>query len=65
MRLFDKLTGVQLLYCVGVLHVLDRETVRRRTSELAEAFVLGFALTGLFSTILRECRKNHARLRDD
>jgi ABC-2 type transport system ATP-binding protein len=40
MRLFDRLTGGQMLYYCGVLHGLDRETVRHRTDDLARALEL-------------------------
>lgn len=44
LRLFDRLTGAQLLYYAGVLHGLERATVATRASELAEAFGLESAL---------------------
>lgn len=44
MRLFDLLTGAQLLYYCGVLHGLDRETARSRTSDLARSLGLDEAL---------------------
>ena len=44
LRLFDRLTGAQLLYYSGTLRGLDRATVRKRSSDLAEAFGLDDAL---------------------
>jgi len=44
LRLFDRLTGGQLLYYVGVLQGLDQTTVAQRSAELAEAFGLASAL---------------------
>lgn len=44
MRLFDLLTGAQLLYYCGVLHGLDRETARSRTTDLARSLGLDDAL---------------------
>ncbi|BAU31892.1 ABC transporter ATP-binding protein [Microcella alkaliphila] len=44
MRLFDLLTGAQLLYYCGVLHGLDRETARTRTADLARSLGLDDAL---------------------
>jgi ABC-2 type transport system ATP-binding protein len=38
LRLFDRLTGAQLLYYAGTLRGLDRETVETRTDDLAAAF---------------------------
>lgn len=40
MRLFDRLTGAQLLHYAGTLRGLPAATVRTRTSDLAEAFGL-------------------------
>lgn len=40
MRLFDRLTGAQLLYYAAVLHGLDRHTARSRTADLAAALGL-------------------------
>lgn len=40
LRLFDRLTGSQVLYYAGVLRGLDAETVRKRTADLAQAFGL-------------------------
>ncbi len=44
LRLFDRLTGAQLLYYVGVLHGVARTAVAERAGELAEAFGLDSAL---------------------
>lgn len=44
LRLFDRLTGGQLLYYSGTLRGLDRATVRSRSSDLAAAFGLEDAL---------------------
>lgn len=49
LRLFDRLTGAQLLHYAGVLHGLKTQTVATRTAELAEAFGLGSALGRLVS----------------
>ncbi len=38
LRLFDRLTGAQLLYYSGALRGLDDETVRARAADLATAF---------------------------
>jgi ABC-2 type transport system ATP-binding protein len=38
LRLFDRLTGAQLLYYSGTLRGLAEKTVRSRTADLAEAF---------------------------
>ncbi len=40
MRLFDRLTGAQMLYYCAVLHGLDRETARRRTDDLSRTLAL-------------------------
>ena len=40
LRLFDRLTGSQVLYYAGVLRGLNAETVRKRTADLAQAFGL-------------------------
>ncbi|MFC0678703.1 ATP-binding cassette domain-containing protein [Lysobacter korlensis] len=47
LRLFDRLTGAQLLYYAGVLRGLDAPTVQSRTLDLAEAFGLTHALDRL------------------
>lgn len=38
LRLFDRLTGAQMLYYAGVLRGLDRGTVVKRSADLATAF---------------------------
>ncbi|BDZ44389.1 ATP-binding cassette domain-containing protein [Naasia aerilata] len=38
LRLFDRLTGAQLLYYSGTLRGLDNETVRARSADLVKAF---------------------------
>ncbi|MCU1558979.1 MAG: transporter ATP-binding protein [Microbacteriaceae bacterium] len=47
LRLFDRLTGGQLLYYAGTLRGLDAATVRRRSADLASAFGLEDALNRL------------------
>ena len=47
LRLFDRLTGAQLLYYSGVLRGLEGETVRIRSADLAAAFGLEDALNRL------------------
>ena len=47
LRLFDRLTGAQLLYYSGALRGLDEETVRARTADLARAFGFEDALNRL------------------
>ncbi|WP_176387063.1 ABC transporter ATP-binding protein [Leucobacter sp. 7(1)] len=49
LRLFDRLTGAQLLYYSGVLHGVDEAAVAQRSSELAVAFGLESALGRLVS----------------
>jgi ABC-type multidrug transport system ATPase subunit len=44
LRLFDRLTGAQLLYYSATLRGLDGKTARARSADLAEAFGLGDAL---------------------
>lgn len=44
LRLFERLTGAQLLYYAGVLHGVERATLGERASELAAAFGLESAL---------------------
>ncbi|MBF4615157.1 ABC transporter ATP-binding protein [Curtobacterium sp. VKM Ac-1376] len=44
LRLFDRLTGAQLLYYSATLRGLDGATARERSADLAEAFGLGEAL---------------------
>jgi ABC-2 type transport system ATP-binding protein len=47
LRLFDRLTGGQLLYYSGILRGLDRNAVRLRTADLAAAFGLEDSLDRL------------------
>ncbi|WP_420838508.1 ATP-binding cassette domain-containing protein [Cryobacterium flavum] len=47
LRLFDRLTGAQLLYYAGTLRGLDNDTVRARSADLAAAFGLEDALNRL------------------
>ncbi|CAN5268468.1 ABC transporter ATP-binding protein [soil metagenome] len=47
LRLFDRLTGAQLLYYAGILRGLDRATVKARTRDLAVAFSLEDSLDRL------------------
>ncbi|UBH06564.1 ABC transporter ATP-binding protein [Leucobacter sp. Psy1] len=49
LRLFDRLTGAQLLYYSGVLHGVQESAVAQRVAELAEAFSLESALGRLVS----------------
>ena len=49
LRLFDRLTGGQLLYYAGVLRGLDGAVVRERTADLAHAFGLEESLGRLVS----------------
>ncbi|MBL3686732.1 ABC transporter ATP-binding protein [Leucobacter zeae] len=49
LRLFDRLTGAQLLYYSGVLHGVPEAAVAERSSELAAAFGLESALGRLVS----------------
>lgn len=49
LRLFDRLTGGQLLYYAAVLRGLDGETARSRTGDLARAFGLEESLGRLVS----------------
>lgn len=49
LRLFDRLTGAQLLYYSGVLHGVQESVLAQRSSELAEAFGLESALGRLVS----------------
>lgn len=44
LRLFDRLTGAQMLYYAGVLHGLDEQTVAARAGDLAVALGLESAL---------------------
>jgi len=47
LRMFDRLTGAQLLYYAGVLRGLDKATIRIRTADLAAAFGLEDSLNRL------------------
>jgi ABC-2 type transport system ATP-binding protein len=47
LRLFDRLTGAQLLFYSGTLRGLSEETVRLRTADLASAFGFEDALNRL------------------
>ncbi|MBT2499519.1 ABC transporter ATP-binding protein [Agromyces sp. ISL-38] len=47
LRLFDRLTGAQLLYYSGVLRGLDNRTVRERSADLIAAFGLDDAVDRL------------------
>jgi len=47
LRLFDRLTGGQLLYYAGILRGLDSQTVKTRTRDLAAAFGLDESLDRL------------------
>ena len=47
LRLFDRLTGSQLLYYAGTLRGLDAATVKHRSADLASAFGLEDALDRL------------------
>ncbi|ODU66188.1 MAG: ABC transporter ATP-binding protein [Micrococcales bacterium 70-64] len=49
LRLFDRLTGAQLLYYAGVLRGLDDAVVRARTADLAHAFGIEESLGRLVS----------------
>lgn len=49
LRLFDRLTGAQLLYYSGVLHGVEESVVSQRSAELAKAFGLESALDRLVS----------------
>ncbi|MBO2989635.1 ABC transporter ATP-binding protein [Leucobacter tardus] len=49
LRLFDRLTGAQLMYYSGVLHGVEESAVAQRVAELAEAFSLESALGRLVS----------------
>ncbi len=44
LRLFDRLTGSQVLYYAGILRGLDAATVRKRSADLAGAFGLEDAM---------------------
>jgi len=47
LRLFDRLTGSQLMFYAGTLRGLDAATVRQRSADLSAAFGLGDALSRL------------------
>ena len=47
LRLFDRLTGAQLLYYAGVLRGMDAATVKQRTANLVAAFGLEDATSRL------------------
>lgn len=47
LRLFDRLTGAQLLYYSGILHGLEKSVVRSRSADLATAFGLEDSLDRL------------------
>jgi ABC-type multidrug transport system ATPase subunit len=49
LRLFDRLSGAQLLYYTGVLRGLDKATVTNRSADLARAFGLEDSLDRLVS----------------
>ena len=49
LRLFDRLTGAQLLFYAGALRGMDSRTVRHRSADLANAFGLEDALGRLVS----------------
>ncbi|MDP3209462.1 MAG: ABC transporter ATP-binding protein [Rhodoglobus sp.] len=49
LRLFDRLTGAQLLYYAGVLRGMDGATVRTRAADLAHVFGLEESLPRLVS----------------
>jgi ABC-type multidrug transport system ATPase subunit len=68
LRLFDRLTGAQLLYYSGALRGLDDRTVRERSSDLIGAFGLDDALdrlvadysAGMTKKIALACAMIHA-----
>jgi ABC-2 type transport system ATP-binding protein len=47
LRLFDRLTGAQLLYYSGMLRGLDKQAIRTRTADLSVAFGLEDSLDRL------------------
>lgn len=49
LRMFDRLTGAQLLYYSGILRGLDKTTVRIRSADLSTAFGLDDSLDRLVS----------------
>lgn len=68
LRMFDRLTGAQLLHYTGVLHGLKRETVSERAGDLAAAFGLSSALdrlvadysAGMQKKMMLACAMMHA-----
>jgi ABC-2 type transport system ATP-binding protein len=68
LRLFDRLTGAQLLYYAGVLRGLDDRTVRERSTDLIGAFGLDDAIdrlvadysAGMTKKIALACAMIHA-----
>lgn len=68
LRLFDRLTGAQLLYYAGVLHGVDEASVALRAGELAKSFGLESALdrpvsdysAGMQKKIALACAMIHA-----
>lgn len=68
LRLFDRLTGAQLLHYAGALRGLDNRTVRERSSELIAAFGLEDAVdrlvadysAGMTKKIALACAMIHA-----
>jgi ABC-2 type transport system ATP-binding protein len=68
LRLFDRLTGAQLLYYAGVMRGLDNRTVRDRSTELIAAFGLEDAVdrlvadysAGMTKKIALACAMIHA-----
>ncbi|HET6673272.1 MAG TPA: ATP-binding cassette domain-containing protein [Agromyces sp.] len=68
LRLFDRLTGAQLLYYAGVLRGIDDRTVRERSTELIAAFGLEDAVdrlvadysAGMTKKIALACAMIHA-----
>lgn len=68
LRLFDRLTGAQMLTYAGVLQGLDNQTVAERSDDLAQAFALEGALNrevqsysaGMQKKIALACSMIHA-----
>lgn len=68
LRLFDRLTGAQMLLHAGLLYGVDAGTVRQRASDLSEAFGLDSALgrqvsgysAGMQKKIALACSMIHA-----
>ena len=66
LRLFDRLTGAQLLYYSGVLRGLDARTVRERSADLIAAFGLEDARRPARRRLLgRHDQEDRARVRHD